>query len=659
MRRATNSFVILCSSVSMLPRNVSLWAGAQQQFTATVYNATDRTVAWSLAGSGCTGSGCGSITQNGLYTAPTPVPAAMQATIVATATADTTKSASAAANLVPVSVSLTPPTASVYQRDMTQFMPTIDGTNDRSLTWSINGMIFGGCSTGYILPTGFNAGLYTTAMCDIYNPPQTFTITATSNADPTKSGAAQVTVTGPSPYNSLINGNYAFLFRGYDLDGPVAIAGRITADGSGGMYAGVVQMNRASNTVLMSASGNYSILADGRGTMSLAGYLFRFVLDSTGKIHIVEFDQTMNNPIRGTGEMKRQDASAFVLNAINGQYVLELGGDLNGSPMALLSSFSPDKTGVLHASMDVAMPSGNIGGVSVDGALMPPDSQLGFGSMNLSPAGLPMATPLNLTYFIVSANEAYIAATDARGSAVPMLSGRFIKQSGIPLSTGSLSTPTIMELYGLGSTPGSHVIAAQAVFDGAGSLSGVADENQGGNISTALAFTGTYSISSIGRGTANLLFNGGSSTAFTFYMLSPGQASVLAGSPGGSIGEVLTGTIEEQVGGPFSLAALAGGYAVCTLPPSTTNVAGISGVVTLASDGAFARVHDVCVATGCYLGESLSGNLTLTDTASGRGFISMDMIAPPAFYVVSPKKILVLDSATPGDTAARLEVLQQ
>ncbi len=578
----------------------------------------------------------------------------MAVSVIATAAVDPTKSGSATANLVPVSVSLTPSAASIYQRDMAQFVPVINGTKDLSVTWSINGLIGGGCDTGYILPTG----LYTTAMCDIFGTPRTFTITATSNVDNTKSGTAQVTVTGPSPNNSRLNGEYAFLFRGYDLDGPMAIAGRISADGAGGMIGGIMAFNRASSTFTGSASGNYSILADGRGTMFLGGYLLRFVINSHGEIRIIEFDETLNNPIRGTGVMKQQDTSAFSLNAFNGNYTMMLTGDLNGSPMAIVGTSDSDNQGILHALIDAAMPGGNLGSLGMDGAITAPDAG-GFGAMSLSPTGLPMLTPLNLAYFVVSADEVYVVATDARASAVPSLSGTFVKQSGAPFNNASLNPPVILELTGLASPQGSHVILGQGVFDGNGNLTGISDENFGGVPSTAVPFTGTYLVNSTGRGTANLSI-AGSSTAFTFYMVSSDKALLVAGAPGTSIGEVLTGSLEAQAGSPFSLPALTGTYATGSLPPSTSGVPQTLATLMLASNGSFTGAFDSCSFGGCTLGQQGSGSFTLTDPNGGRGVANMGGLASQSvFYVVSPTKLLLLTSVMANDSNASVEVLQQ
>lgn len=69
------------------------------QFTATVMNGTNTNVTWSVqsgvAGQGCAGTACGSISASGLYAAPTTVPSPNAIAVMATSAADPTKSATA------------------------------------------------------------------------------------------------------------------------------------------------------------------------------------------------------------------------------------------------------------------------------------------------------------------------------------------------------------------------------------------------------------------------------------------------------------------------------------------------------------------------------------------------------------------------------------
>ena len=74
-------------------------AGYMQQFTATVTETTNTGVTWSVssgvAGQGCSGTACGTVTSTGLYTTPNFAPSPNSIAVTATSVADPTKSATA------------------------------------------------------------------------------------------------------------------------------------------------------------------------------------------------------------------------------------------------------------------------------------------------------------------------------------------------------------------------------------------------------------------------------------------------------------------------------------------------------------------------------------------------------------------------------------
>lgn len=74
-------------------------APSTQQFFATVTASTNTSVTWSVqsavAGQGCAGAACGSVSASGVYTAPDAPPSPNAVSVIATSQADSTKSASA------------------------------------------------------------------------------------------------------------------------------------------------------------------------------------------------------------------------------------------------------------------------------------------------------------------------------------------------------------------------------------------------------------------------------------------------------------------------------------------------------------------------------------------------------------------------------------
>lgn len=86
--------------VSVSPLTANVATNASQQFTATVTGTTNTQVTWSVAGSGCSGAACGSVTPAGLYTAPGAVPNPPTITVTATSVANPARSGSATVTIV-------------------------------------------------------------------------------------------------------------------------------------------------------------------------------------------------------------------------------------------------------------------------------------------------------------------------------------------------------------------------------------------------------------------------------------------------------------------------------------------------------------------------------------------------------------------------------
>jgi Glycosyl hydrolases family 16/Abnormal spindle-like microcephaly-assoc'd, ASPM-SPD-2-Hydin len=88
-------------AVTVNPTNDSIVLGADVQFAATVTGTSNTAVGWTVSGKGCSGIGCGTISSNGLYSAPTVVSSSANVTVTATSVSDPTQSGSAAITIVP------------------------------------------------------------------------------------------------------------------------------------------------------------------------------------------------------------------------------------------------------------------------------------------------------------------------------------------------------------------------------------------------------------------------------------------------------------------------------------------------------------------------------------------------------------------------------
>ncbi|NNB88279.1 hypothetical protein [Corallococcus exiguus] len=165
--------------VTVTPKNVTVKAGEKATFSAAVKDAKDPRVLWSVEG----GDSHGTISSSGIYTAPAE---AGTYTVVATNAVDTSKKDSAtvkveAAPTPTVIVKVTPETVTIGQGTVTDLTAEVSGSSITAVQWAVEG----GDENG----TVSSAGRYTAP-----NKAGTFSVTATSVADPTKKGSASITV---------------------------------------------------------------------------------------------------------------------------------------------------------------------------------------------------------------------------------------------------------------------------------------------------------------------------------------------------------------------------------------------------------------------------------------------------------------------------------
>jgi hypothetical protein len=161
-------------SISVSPGTASLQAGAQQQFTAMISGTSNTAVTWTASG--------GTITTSGLYTAPTT---AGTYTITAVSAANSSTSASATVSVSApqtVSISISPTSLAMPEKWQQQFSAIVSGSTSTGVTWTVSK------GTGTITQSG------------LYTAPQaveTDVVTATSQADNTKSASATITIAAP------------------------------------------------------------------------------------------------------------------------------------------------------------------------------------------------------------------------------------------------------------------------------------------------------------------------------------------------------------------------------------------------------------------------------------------------------------------------------
>ena len=171
------------------PSNAVLNPGGTQQFKSSVTGTTNTAIIWEVNGKMGGAATTGTISNDGLYTAPMTVSQPTSFTITAMSAADNTITSSATATVNPtgmVSVTITPKSANLSVGATQPFTASVSGSSNTAVTWSVDGINGGNSSSGTISTSG------------VYVAPSSsgeHTVAATSVADPTKSAKAAVTVT--------------------------------------------------------------------------------------------------------------------------------------------------------------------------------------------------------------------------------------------------------------------------------------------------------------------------------------------------------------------------------------------------------------------------------------------------------------------------------
>jgi hypothetical protein len=160
-----------------------LFPSGTQTFTATIADTTNSGVNWSL------NPNMGTLTINGtsvVYTAPATISGLQGVTVTVQSKAQTSVTASQTIQLNPqVTLSLNPPTSALYASGTQTLTATIGNTANTGLTWSFSPNV------GSLTTSGTTA-VYTAP--SQVNSPQPITVTAQSNAQPSVTASAIVTI---------------------------------------------------------------------------------------------------------------------------------------------------------------------------------------------------------------------------------------------------------------------------------------------------------------------------------------------------------------------------------------------------------------------------------------------------------------------------------
>lgn len=333
--------------------------------------------------------------------------------------------------------------------------------------------------------------------------------------------------------NSALNGGYAFAFDGVSATGAMSAAGRFTANGTGGISAGVEDVNDAGTvSPNVSFTGTYSVAASGRGTATFTSSLgtsqFSFYVVSASRARFVSLDFVP----AVIGAAERQESSSFSDASISGDYAFLAQGFSISGALASGGRMTADGFGGISAGVT---DENDAGTVSQNGAFT--------GIYNVSANGRGTATLTfpsgnsNFAFYMVSSERVLFVQVDSFAVTI----GALDAQQGGPFSTASVSGNFGFLVTGETSN-GATSISGQLAADGGGSLTATEDINEAGTLSAGVPLDGTYAISSNGRGTLTITGTGVVTTELRLYIISSSRANIV----GVDTFQIFAGTTEKQ-----------------------------------------------------------------------------------------------------------------
>lgn len=405
-------------------------------------------------------------------------------------------------------------------------------------------------------------------------------------------GACSGGGSGPTPppptggfSNADLNGQYAFLMSGTDINGFFGRVGVFVADGNGHITGGIEDVNNAAGEqTLVFTNNTYSIGADGRGEINLTNatgtLIFSVTLLSPDQGYIVQTD--LNATTSGT--FNRQTTSAFTTTAINGSYVFDTTGiapDINNNFFAdsivgqLVANNGTFTGGVVDENFS-AVSSGPQAVTNGTSTLDPNNGNgttFGRGTLTYTAGG----STFDYIYYIVDSSRIRLIETNTTALTL----GDAILQNNAPVNNGAFTGSFAYLMGGSSATTGGPLTRiGRFTSDGNGNLativgdtndSGVAAQVPNGSLSAA-----TYAIDAnfagSGRGTLTYTDSKLGTFAYVFYMISPSRGVI----QDNSLNNVADGMILAQTGGPFTSPSLAGNFGFNWSGISSNSSTGVS-----------------------------------------------------------------------------------
>ena len=208
--------------------------------------------------------------------------------------------------------------------------------------------------------------------------------------------------------SSSVSGDYALLSSGLGTIGTLASAGRLTADGFGGITAGVLDENDGGTvSENIAFTGIYNISSNGRGTATLTfpsgDSNFAFYMVSSGRVLFVQTDSFAVT----SGALDAQQGGPFSTASLSGNFGFLVAGKTSNGATAISGQLTAGGGGSLTATEDINEAGTLSAGVPLNGTYA--ISSNGRGTLTITGTGV-VTTELRL--YLVSSSKANIVGVD-------------------------------------------------------------------------------------------------------------------------------------------------------------------------------------------------------------------------------------------------------
>ncbi len=512
------------SPLTVSPATATVPAGGQQTFSATV-SGNPIAVNWTLNCQSAVAGACGSISTAGVYTAPASPPPGGNVSVTAAAKDNSVPPAGAVVTVQLANGTLNGQYAFTFS-GQSAGAPLVSYVAAGSIAFDGNGNITGGTmdinsggsstvtitgGTYHINTDGRgNAALTTSGgnvnwQFAVVNHTRIFVERFDSGV---QSASGVMELQDASQFTQAgITGSYAFNLSGANASnkpGSLAGAGAFTSNGAGIISGGALDVNSAGTpSTGLSLSGTYGApsATTGRGTMTLGGFgtqnLAYYIVDAT-HIKVLETDASAQL----VGDMYKQPAGPFTNASIRNGFVFAFLGStstgifgeggvitLSGAGTVTSGTLDINKNGNPQNSLAVTAGNYNVA-----------DATTGRTTASVTAGGL------TLQYVMYPQINGALSVVETDSNVV---AGRALQQA-----VGSFSGGSFQGNYALNFTgndfvvnPGEVDLVGQVAPNGGSAIddkvSSVAISDNGALTSSA-ALSGSYQVSTSGRGSATL-----------------------------------------------------------------------------------------------------------------------------------------------------------